>query len=127
MQTKELELQMASIKLQDQALLVERADVQSRKMSEAFTHMQTHKNESDKLLESYNERFKECQQSIEKSNEVCLHPLISISRCSLHVEEVLSSLHLCHSDVEQSMQLSALQLEVHGGVAGQGTKCLVAN
>lgn len=71
MQTKDLELQMASIKLEDQALLVERADVQTRKMSEAFAHMQNHKSESDKLLASYNERFKECQQSIEKSNEVC--------------------------------------------------------
>jgi len=39
-------------------------------MAEAFTQMQTHKLETDKLLESYNERFSECQHSIEKSNEV---------------------------------------------------------
>ena len=39
-------------------------------MSEAFTQMQSHKLETDKLLESYNERFSECQHSIEKSNEV---------------------------------------------------------
>ena len=71
MQTKELELKMAGIKLQDQALLVDRAEVQSRDMADAFAQMQTHKRESDKLLESYNERFTECQQSIEKSNEVC--------------------------------------------------------
>ena len=71
MQTKELELKMAGIKLQDQALLVERAEVQSKKMANAFGQMQSHKSESDKLLESYNDRFTECQQSIEKSNEVC--------------------------------------------------------
>ena len=63
---------MATIKLQEQSELVERADVQSKKMSEAFGQMSSHKLETDKLLESYNQRFTECQQSIEKSNEVKL-------------------------------------------------------
>lgn len=66
---------MAGIKLQEQSELVDRADIQSRKMSKAFQQMQSHKLETDKLLESYNERFTECQQSIEKSNEVSSHIL----------------------------------------------------
>ena len=61
---------MADIKAQEQAVLVDCAEAQSEKMSEAFTQMQSHKLETDKLLESYNERFSECQHSIEKSNEV---------------------------------------------------------
>ena len=61
---------MAGIKLREQSELVDRADVQSKKMSDAFAQMQSHKLETDRLLESYNERFTECQQSIEKSNEV---------------------------------------------------------
>lgn len=72
---------MAGIKLQEQSELVERAEVQSKKMSEAFGQMQSHKLETDKLLESYNERFSECQQSIEKSNEV----LSSSSQLLLHL------------------------------------------
>ena len=71
LQTKDLEIKMASIKLQEQAVLVDRAEVQSKKLSEAFGQVQSHKLETDKLLESYNERFAECQHSIEKSNEVC--------------------------------------------------------
>lgn len=70
LQTKDLEIQLANTKLQEQAELVDRAEVQSKKMSEAFAQMQSHKLETDKLLESYNERFSECQHSIEKSNEV---------------------------------------------------------
>lgn len=70
LQTKDLELRMADIKSEEQAVLVESAEAQSEKMAEAFTQMQTHKLETDKLLESYNERFSECQHSIEKSNEV---------------------------------------------------------
>lgn len=61
---------MAGIKLQEQLEMTDIAELQSKKMSEAFQQMQTHKLETDKLLESYNERFSECQQSIEKSNEV---------------------------------------------------------
>ena len=62
---------MASLKLQDQSELCSRADLQTKKMTEALAQMQTHKSETDKLLASYNLRFSECQQSIEKSNEVC--------------------------------------------------------
>lgn len=61
---------MAGIKAQEQMLLLETSESQSKKMSEAFDQMQTHKVETDKLLESYNDRFSECQHSIEKSNEV---------------------------------------------------------
>ncbi len=63
---------MADIKSEEQAVLVESAEAQSEKMAEAFAQMQTHKAETDKLLESYNERFSECQNSIEKSNEVSI-------------------------------------------------------
>ncbi len=63
---------MADIKAEELAVLVESAEAQSEKMAEAFTQMQTHKAETDKLLESYNERFSECQNSIEKSNEVSI-------------------------------------------------------
>ena len=61
---------MAGIKLLEQSEMVARAELQSEKMSDAFHQMQSHKLETDKLLESYNERFSECQHSIEKSNEV---------------------------------------------------------
>lgn len=61
---------MASLKLQDQSHLCQRAQVQTQKMTEALTQMQAHKSETDKLLASYNSRFSECQESIEKSNEV---------------------------------------------------------
>ncbi len=91
LQTKDLELKMAGIKLQEQAELVDRAEVQSKKMSEAFSQMQGHKLETDKLLESYNERFSECQHSIEKSNEVSTHllwwhagPFIAVLCFSVH-------------------------------------------
>lgn len=70
LQTKDIELRMAGIKLQEQSEMVARTELQSQKMSDAFHQMQSHKLETDKLLESYNERFSECQQSIEKSNEV---------------------------------------------------------
>lgn len=72
---------MAGIKLQEQSELVDRAEVQSKKMSEAFQQMQSHKLETDKLLESYNERFSECQQSIEKSNEVSPHRCAFVRLC----------------------------------------------
>ena len=77
LQTKDLELKMVGIRLQEQAELVHTAELQSKKMSEAFGQMQSHKLETDKLLESYNERFSECQHSIEKSNEV-LHILLDV-------------------------------------------------
>lgn len=70
LQTKDIELRMAGIKLQEQSETVARAELQSQKMSDAFHQMQSHKLETDKLLESYNERFSECQHSIQKSNEV---------------------------------------------------------
>ena len=82
LQTKDLEIKMAGIKLQEQAELVDRAEVQSKKLSEAFGQVQSHKLETDKLLESYNERFAECQHSIEKSNEV--HGLLKCCACIAH-------------------------------------------
>ena len=66
---------MAGIKLVEQSELVDKANLQSKKMSEAFQQMQNHKLDTDKLLVSYNERFTECQQSIEKSNEVSFHKM----------------------------------------------------
>ena len=85
LQTKELELRMASLKLQDQSHLCERAQVQTQKMTEALTQMQAHKSETDKLLASYNHRFSECQQSIEISNEVsgcCFNVCMAVLLCS---------------------------------------------
>ena len=102
MQTKELELKMAGMKLQDQALLVDRAEVQSKDMADAFAQMQAHKRESDKLLESYNDRFTECQQSIEKSNEVCCcsnrlcMPLLVLSGFDAHKGKLQSSCNSIH-------------------------------
>ena len=81
---------MAGIKLQEQSELVDRAEVQSKKMSEAFQQMQSHKLETDKLLESYNKRFSECQQSIEKSNEVSSHRCASVSLCPYRSQHIPS-------------------------------------
>ena len=89
LQTKDLEIQLANTKLQEQAELVDRAEVQSKKMSEAFAQMQSHKLETDKLLESYNERFSECQHSIEKSNEVS-----KILACGLLISSVCAALNV---------------------------------
>lgn len=92
LQTKELELQMAGMKLQEQSELVDRAEVQSKKMSEAFQQMQNHKLETDKLLASYNERFSECQQSIEKSNEVSLHSLTCVRSLLVLSDAILTAM-----------------------------------
>ena len=83
---------MAGMKLQEQSELVDRAEVQSKKMSEAFQQMQSHKIETDKLLASYNERFSECQQSIEKSNEVSLHSLACVRLFSVLSNTFLSGM-----------------------------------
>lgn len=70
LQTKELELKMATMKLQDHAALLKQADIHQRQLSESLDQASRSKEDTDKMLASYNDRFAECQSSIEKSNEV---------------------------------------------------------